>query len=413
MGKLRHLGFIAGLSLLALEGVGCRRASKTESASPSTAPTTAASVKVAAGSGRRSEEVKPKERIDIPAGRFFAGSLPGDEGRDPTLEPVAASFELPGFAIDALPYPGTPGTAPLTGVSQIEAAKLCGERGARLCTELEWERACRGPMGDLFSAGAAWDPTCSGTPEKCVSGFGVRSMGASIEEWTSSAVETPKDHNGPKPTQRFAVKGSYSHAAPSAHRFAARHALEPYSAAGKPVGFRCCAGGASQGQGPTIAAIESQPTFRRAAIEISRIADIFAAIPELARVKAGAHLFKDTEIATVTEHAHPSGAAPRTSTDGFVLTVEPVLWSPVPGTEILVLAGKSKGSSWVVALHRLPDSRFRLASSMIFANEPGPIVLAYQGNIKKEITWSMCWGCAGEFGAVTYRDDHRVVIVQR
>jgi len=389
---------------IALDAIGCRSGAKDGTQSPTNVPAAAGSVKVAAGSGRRSEEVKAKERVEIPAGRFFAGSLPGDEGRDPTLEPVAAPFDLPAFSIDALPYPNNPGTPPLTGVSNGQASKLCAERGARLCTELEWERACRGPMGELFSSGAAWDPTCAQTPDKCVSGFGVRSMGASIEEWTSSSIEQPKS-NGPtgKSTQKFAVKGAFTTSAPSAHRCAARRALEPYSAAGKPVGFRCCTGGAPQG--PTIAAIEPQPTFRRAAIEVARIADIFAAIPELARVRAGAHLFKDTEISTVTEKAK--------STDGFTLTVDPILWSPVAGTEILVIAGKSRGSSWVVALHRMPENKFRLASSMIFANEAGPIVLGYQGNIKKEIAWSMCWGCPGEFGAVTYRDDHRVVIVQR
>ena len=102
-----------------------------------------------------------------PAGRFFAGSIPGDEGRDPTLEPVAATYDLPAFSVDALPYPNKPGEPPKTGVTQAEATRLCAERGARLCTELEWERACKGPNGDLFSAGAAWDPTCAKTPEQC------------------------------------------------------------------------------------------------------------------------------------------------------------------------------------------------------------------------------------------------------
>jgi hypothetical protein len=50
---------------------------------------------------------------------------------------------------------------------------------------------------------------------------------------------------------------------------------------------------------------------------------------------------------------------------------------------------------------------------MIFANEQGPIVLAYQSNLKREILWTMAWGAPGEGGAITYRDDHRVVIVQR
>jgi hypothetical protein len=90
-----------------------------------------------------------------------------------------------------------------------------------------------------------------------------------------------------------------------------------------------------------------------------------------------------------------------------------VLWSPEAGTEIAVIAGRSRGGAFVVALHRLGGGKFRLASSLLFPNEQGPIALAFQPNIRREIGWSLCWGCAGEGGAVTYRDDHRVVIVQR
>ena len=50
---------------------------------------------------------------------------------------------------------------------------------------------------------------------------------------------------------------------------------------------------------------------------------------------------------------------------------------------------------------------------MIFANEQGPVILAYQSNLKREVLWSMSWGAPGEGGAISYRDDHRVVIVQR
>jgi hypothetical protein len=155
-----------------------------------------------------------------------------------------------------------------------------------------------------------------------------------------------------------------------------------------------------------MTSIADFPTFRRSALSPSRLADVFAAIPELARVKVAPHLFRETEIVSVFEKAKAPPA-------GATVTVDPVLWSPAPGEEILVVAGRSKGGAFVVALHVLPDDRYRLASSLIFANEQGPIVLAYQSNVRKEIAWSTCWGCASEGGAVTYRDDHRVVIVQR
>jgi hypothetical protein len=372
---------------------GCKRADSAaprQSAGPT--PALAGSVQVAAGTAPRATDTKAT--IAIPAGRFFAGSMPGDEGRDPTLEPIAAAYDLPAFGIDALPYPGKAGEPPLTGVSQADAQKMCAERGARLCTELEWERACRGPNGDLFSTGNAWDPTCS-KGDTCVSGFGARAMGASIEEWTSSSATV----SGAK---KVAVKGAFSSANPAAHRCSARHAVDGSTKGA--IGFRCCTGPAPQ---TTLAAIESQPTFRPASIDSNKLAEIFGSAPELSRVKQSPRFFKATDIEDVTSKAKN---APSSS---LTLTMEPILWSPEPGTELLIATGKSKGGAWVAAFHVLPEGKYKLASSMVFANEQGPIVLAYQGNLKREILWSMSWGAPGEGGAVTYRDDHRAVIVQR
>jgi formylglycine-generating enzyme required for sulfatase activity len=238
-------------AIVLLEG-GCRRQTQPVAREGNPPVPTATSVQVAAGSGRRAGGEKANETLAIPPGRFFAGSVPGDDGRDPTIEPLATAYDLPAFSIDALPYPGKPGEPPRTGVTQAEAAKLCAEKSARLCTELEWERACRGPNGDLFAAGPAWDPTCSKTPEQCVSGFGARSMGASIQEWTASVVPSAE---GPR---KVAVRGAFGGAAAAAHRCAARHAMDP-TVSGRPIGFRCCTGAAPS---VSLASIESAPTFR-------------------------------------------------------------------------------------------------------------------------------------------------------
>ncbi len=362
-------------------------------------PATTAQVQVAVGAGRRADGEKKGETIAIPAGQLWAGSSPGDEGRDPTTEPAAAAYDLPAFSIDALPYPNEPGVPPKTGVSQAEAARLCSERGQRLCAEIEWERACRGPGGEPFSTGTAWDPTCANTPEQCVSGFGVRSMGAVLQEWTASPI-TDAHHGGAK---RVAVRGASASASVAGHRCAARAAIDP-TVTGKPFGFRCCSGPASA---PAMASIPSAPAFRKADVDAATLAEAFATIPELSRVRAGLRFFRDAEVREVTEKAKsPPGA-------GLVVTGEPILWSPEPGTEIVVATGRSKGGAWVVALHRLADGKHRLASSMLFVNEQGPVALAYQPNIRREIVWSMAWGAAGEGGAVTARDDHRIVIVQR
>ena len=77
------------------------------------------------------------------------------------------------------------------------AKQLCEQRGKRLCTEDEWEKACKGPQnwsytyGNTFVAG-----TCpeSGYLDKyrakehpaCKSGYGVFNMGGGVTEWTST-----------------------------------------------------------------------------------------------------------------------------------------------------------------------------------------------------------------------------------
>src|SRR5262249_41004070 len=124
-------------------------------------------------SARAGPTLGAHERADIPAGAFTAGSMPGDRGRGPVLEPPILKIELGGFAIDRHLYPNDPQQAPMTGVPRARAAELCGRAGARLCTDLEWERACKGPDAAAYAGSPAWDPTCAKEPTRCASGFGV------------------------------------------------------------------------------------------------------------------------------------------------------------------------------------------------------------------------------------------------
>ena len=52
---------------------------------------------------------------------------------------------MSGFYVDLLPWPDEPGAIPTTNVARDEAERLCESKGKRLCSELEWERACKGP----------------------------------------------------------------------------------------------------------------------------------------------------------------------------------------------------------------------------------------------------------------------------
>ena len=330
----------------------------------------------------RSDPPPAGTMIEIPAGTFASGSAQGDEGRDPTSEPALVDVTLEGFSIDALPYPNDPSAPAKLGATHDEAARACGERGARLCTELEWERACKGPKGDAFATGATWDEACNKAPSRCASGFGVRGIGY-LREWIDETA---------------VLRGGLGHrcaARPKAH------------GATSDVGFRCCKGPKNAA---TIAPIEAKAPFRKAKVDEKELARIFEKIPEMARVTEGGKtsikLFSDSDVKAILNRPN---APPH---EGFTFATTPILWSPEPGAELLVAAGRGKATGFVVALWTMPKDEYRFASAFFLLNDTSPVVLAYEPFRKKDLKWTACWGCAGEHGAVSYRDDHRVVVVQ-
>jgi sulfatase modifying factor 1 len=137
----------------------------------------------------------------IPPGTFHAGTAPGDTPRVADEEMPGDPVEMGGYYIDLLPYPDEPNAIPTSNVTQAEASLLCEQKGKRLCTELEWERACKGPdevtygykgpyRADTCGTGvpieqAALRPT--GEHPQCKNGFGVAEMHGGVWEWTSSA----------------------------------------------------------------------------------------------------------------------------------------------------------------------------------------------------------------------------------
>jgi len=137
-------------------------ASPTAAAAPPAGSAAAAPTATsAAGAGEESQVVS------IPAGKLVAGTACGDHPRVPAEELAGESIELGAFTIDAYPYPNDPSKPPMTGVTQDEARQLCEARGRRLCTELEWERACKGPSNTRYEYGDRFDP------KVCPSGLGA------------------------------------------------------------------------------------------------------------------------------------------------------------------------------------------------------------------------------------------------
>ncbi len=334
---------------------------------------------------------------DVPTGAFRAGSTPGDPGRRPELEPRLLTVELGGFAIDRLYYPNDPSAAPRTGVSRDEAARLCSERGARLCTELEWERACKGPESDRFPTGDAWEPSCTTTPLGCASGFDVLGMGTLVREWTASDIAPGSS----KPLA--ALRGAPRDAPGGEHRCAARTGAAPDTTAAD-IGFRCC-------HGPPNARQLPEPTlgvaYEKIRLGAERLAALLSADPITRGIAKDVKFFREPDSAETVLARGPGDKK------GFSFTTTPLLWRPVPGEEVLVASGRSGDTtSFVVAFYALGGDQYRLAGSFVMKNEPGPVALAYTDDIRPRLHFSTCWGCPGETGKILFRRPERVAIVE-
>jgi hypothetical protein len=363
------------------------------------APRASASAPRAAEPHRPKHQPLVDETVPIPAGSFFAGSVPGEPGRRPELEPRRYTVELGPFEIDRLPYPNDPARAPLTNVTRERAAALCAERGARLCTELEWERACKGPSSNTYASGADWDPRCAETPAQCASAFDVLALGMAFQEWTASDVGKSED----QPRQGAAVRGATARAAALLHRCAARTVINPQEANGE-LAFRCCKGP------PNAARIEEPPrgtTFEKTKLTVERLKQLLDADARTRDLGKDLKYFREPDAAATVVSRGPGDKK------GFQFTVAPLSWRPTAGAEYLLVSARSgETTSFVVAYYVVAADEFRLASSFVMKNEPGPVAFAYSPDIRPRLHFSTCWGCPGETGKILHRRPDEVVLLQ-
>ncbi len=98
--------------------------------------------------------------------------------------------------VDRFEHPNRAGAMPTTKVDWADAVKLCEEAGKHLCSEEEWERACRGadghdlPWGEKAEKGRCADkgkaPAKTGAFSKCQGKAGVADLIGNVAEWTAS-----------------------------------------------------------------------------------------------------------------------------------------------------------------------------------------------------------------------------------
>jgi hypothetical protein len=179
------------------------------------------------------------DMLYVPRGAFVRGRF----GVDPfqvDKEPLREVVETDAFFVDRYEFPNRLGEKPTVDVNWDQAKETCSAIGKRLCTELEWERACKGPGSTIYAYGDAYQPTCSemettsytiGGRARCFSVFGVFDLSGGVREWTSSPHPDLKN--------RMLVKGGSESVQPRGARCAFIWG-EPKAEKRPTLGFRCC-----------------------------------------------------------------------------------------------------------------------------------------------------------------------------
>ena len=328
-------------------------------------------------------------RVHVPGGSFISGTEPDRFERAVKLEPRSSRIALGPFQMDVEPYPGN--GRMLLGLSRDQAADRCADRDGRLCTELEWERACKGPASTPFATGNELATRCA-APRDCASGFGVYDMGQRLE-WTAS--ELPMS-----PRSRLA-RGASEDAPPAQRRCAHRQLLTDAPTPG--VAFRCC-------YGPPNAARVVLPqlgrAFERAAVPLDELGNWLAGDPATARLARELSLFPEPDATREVLARGGVSSEPGVSTSAL-------RWNPAAGVELIVVAARSGlATSFVAAFDAQPDGRHRVVASFILENEAGPVALGSEPRARDRLRFGTCWRCLGEMGRLIYREPDRVLIVQ-
>ncbi|MDX2053937.1 MAG: hypothetical protein SFV15_16160 [Polyangiaceae bacterium] len=298
--------------------------------------------------------------------------------------------------MDRLPFPNNPTQPAKTGVTRAEAERLCVEAGARLCTELEWERACKGPGNDTYVTGANWDEACAKTPTRCASGFDVLALGVTRGEWVRGEVHQ-------KGGKQLAVARGARSAVNGGPRCALRTPLAP-DTSGTDLGFRCCHGAPNAA---SVTAPERGEVFEKLALPAERLKKLLLSEPRTEALATDLVYFREPDAANTVISRGPGDR------QGFLFTVAPLIWRPVAGAEYLVVSARSgKDTSFVLAYYVLGKDEYKLAASFVMRDEVGPVAFAYSPSIQPRMHFSSCWGCPGETGKLLYRDPDTVAIVQ-
>jgi formylglycine-generating enzyme required for sulfatase activity len=186
----------------------------------------------------------PAGMVLIPAGPTIYG--PNDEKAAAGSEKDGGQrINMKAYCIDRYEYPNEAGEAPLRSATWLEAQDQCGKRGKRLCSEHEFEKACRGPSGaSRYAYGDGYAAkVCPSSDQDynlgqyadCVSGFGVNDMSGGVFEWSGSPASGDQSKD-----DKVLRGGMSSEGGEASSRCTFRRRLSAVKSS-REVGFRCCA----------------------------------------------------------------------------------------------------------------------------------------------------------------------------
>ena len=344
--------------------------------------------------------------IDIPEGLVLLGSWPGAVGRDPVKEVDLVPTRVPAFTIDRLPYPNDPAQPPATNVTRAEAEQRCRAAGKRLCTEVEWESACKGPQSQTWPYGDDYDAErYGGDPARVESAFGVLGQGT-LYEWTAGDWKDPRGTAAPNIAP---LRGAHPDDGDAwARRCAMRTGLDP--ARGSPrTGFRCCAG-----QGYPLP-YEVEP-IRRAVrpaplLNDAMLTRLVRLVPELWRVHEAPRIQGEDVLTRALLRSNRSEA----SGVGFSISIQPLYWMPRQGDDLLVFVGRCGDDLFTAGLYTtaLPDVYVHAASLVLTGvAQDGGIALFGGLRDRKLLGWGECDDCR-EGGSYELQDDGTIRVGHR
>ncbi|MCZ7582381.1 MAG: formylglycine-generating enzyme family protein [Deltaproteobacteria bacterium] len=162
-------------------------------------------------------------------------------------ESAEQEVTLPAFCVDKYEFPGTPEILPERQIAFQQARDKCAAAGKRLCTEQEWEKACKGgarnrrfPYGHQYIENACATRTengkdrgyaLTGTWHGCKTAEDVFDLAGNLREWTSTPFSQGSSF--------MIVKGGDGYSPGRESRCAARASVAA-TAAEPRTGFRCC-----------------------------------------------------------------------------------------------------------------------------------------------------------------------------